>query len=99
MSTRRPRSKSVTRRSERSTSIRVVTGASSTSTARTQPVLPFGFSGSCTRYHCTAQRSSTRFASTAKIVGTPLTFSGPNDASRPEPGARYACARSCTTAA
>ena len=67
--------------------MRVVTGASSTSSARTQPVPPFGFTAAAPG--TTPPRSPAhRFASTAKTVGTPLTFSGPE---RREPARARLC--------
>ncbi len=68
--------------------MRVVTSASSTSPARTQPTTPFGFSGSWTRYHSGSQSEPSRAARTEKTVGTPLTFSAPKLARRRPPGSR-----------
>ena len=76
-----------------------MTASSATSPARTQPVMPFGFSGNWTKYHVGAQSSPKRCARTANTFGTPLTFLRPNSARRSPSGSRYATARSWTTAA
>ncbi len=66
--------------------MRVSTEPSLSSAARTYPVAPFGRIGSWTRYQAWLQAPSTRAASTPKTVGKPLTFRGPNVASRRPPG-------------
>ena len=68
--------------------MRVVTGASSTSAARTQPVLPFGFSGSCTRYHCAAQPRVDPLRQHREDGRDAVDVLRPERASRLEPGAR-----------
>ena len=80
--------------------MRVVTGASSTSEARTQPVLPFGFSGNCTRYHCATHAAVDPLRQDREHGRDAVDAAGPNDASRRPSRARGMSARaSCTTAA
>src|SRR4051794_13181260 len=81
-----------------STAIRVVTGESVTSAARTQPSTPFGLIGSCTRSQRGAQPRSIR-PRTEKTFGTRFTFRSPNRANAPWPGERKACVGRRTSAA
>ena len=66
--------------------MRIATARSETADARTQPLIPFGRSGSWTRYHTAWHEASTRAPSTPKTVGTPLTLRRPKAAILPEPG-------------
>jgi len=68
-STRRPSRYSQSLRSDRSTTIRVRTRSTTTARARTQPTLPFGLTGSCTRYQRASQPGPTVSASTPNTVG------------------------------
>jgi hypothetical protein len=86
------------RRAEMSTTIRVSTRLRVTSSARTNPVMPFGRSGSWTRYHMGVQSGARTTARTLKIVFTPLTFRRAKRSSTEPPGFRYAVARSRTDA-
>ena len=79
--------------------MRVCTRAVDTSTARTQPVAPFGRIGSSTCSQVAWQPSSTRSPSTENTVGAPFTFFSSKCASGKRPGTRYAVVGRTTTAA
>lgn len=63
-------SHTITERSDKSTRMRVVTGARSTTSAGIQPSEPFGRTGTCTRSHC-APSAPVASSSTAKWRGPP----------------------------
>ena len=65
-----------------------VTGLTTTSRARIQPLTPFGRSGSCTRYQPARHRAPTRRARTAKTLRAPFTLSSGSVAKAPCPGLR-----------
>jgi hypothetical protein len=74
VSTSRPSRKSLTRRADRSISIRVRTVLTATSCARTHPVRPFGLAGSCTRYQRGRQLRSVWTPRTPKTVRASFAF-------------------------
>src|SRR5712692_5886025 len=89
----------MTRLSDRSTTIRVATFATSTCPAATQAVTPFGRLGIWTRYDLGLQPASTSAPRIEKIVGTRLTFSLRKPAKARVPGRRETVARERTIAA